>query len=832
MVFEKNQSNQRTWTQRAAAIVKDPPRSGVVAAIFIIALGEFIVDWAAPLGSSDWAWYFIPLFLSIYIRRRNFTILLAAIFSVLILAGCYLSPPGLKAGGGFFSRGTGIVVMWLMALLIENRKRIELALRTSEEHYRHMEERYSSLAESSPDAIFILDRDSTIQYVNRVAAGWLGKPAAEIIGRPRAEFFPPDMGRQQQPSLEQVFETGKILQMERGQPFQGGEKWIETRLVPLRGQDGKVLLVMGISRDLTERKRAEHQLATLAHAVKNTSEMICITDLEDRFIYVNDAFQKVYGYAGAEILGKTPDILLSPKNPPSLLQEVLEQSRLGGWRGEVIDRRKDGTELPVFLSTSQVKDQNGVVIGLMGVSQDITGRKLAETALRENEARLRLLTEQVPVIIWTADKDLRFTSATGLPLAALKLKTNDLAGLSVCQVFDTTDENFPILSAHRRALAGTHGDLEMEWGGRSWRAFIEPLVAADKKIIGCLGVAVDVTEAKKSEAQLRELAAIVQSSEDAILSITTDEIIVSWNQGAEQLLGYAAAEVLGKNILMIVPPAQIEKAREIIRRVARGESVETYETMRRHKDGTLRDLSVKVSRVTDAAGKIVNIAVIYRDITARKQLEKTVLEISADERRRMGHELHDGLGQCLAGIAFKTKVLAENLAAGPSRLAPAAEKIVDLINDAIKQTRSLARGLDPVDFEVNGLPAALQNLAAQTENLFHIDCSFRCNQERLDLDAQTNVALYRITQEAISNAIKHGQARRIEIDLKADKPQLSLTIRDNGKGFLLNDKSRRGMGLRIMGYRTDTLDGILSIHSEADAGTEIKCFLPQMLVEK
>jgi len=344
-------------------------------------------------------------------------------------------------------------------------------------------------------------------------------------------------------------------------------------------------------------------------------------------------------------------------------------------------------------------------------------------------------------------------------------------------------------------------------------------------VIGLVLAAV-ITEAKNAEAQFKELATIVQRSEDAINSITPEEIIVSWNHAAERLFGYAAGEMIGKNALVIVPSEQFETARQIIRRVTLGESVESYETVRRHKDGTLRELSVKASGITDGGGKIISIAVIYRDITERKQLEKTVLEISADERRRIGHELHDGLGQYLAGIAFKAKVLEGDLAAESSRLTRDAEKIVGLINDAIHQTRNLARGLDPVDFEVSGLPAALQSLAAQTENLFQVECAFHCNEERLTLDTQTNLTLYRIAQEAINNAIKHGQARRIEIELKAGKPQLSLTIRDHGKGFSPDHKPRSGMGLRIMGYRANTVGGVLSVHSEVDVGTEIKCVLP------
>ena len=955
MAIQKNHGDLQTWAWRINAFVKNPLRWGVMSVIFVIMLGEFVLDLFTPVGGARWVGYFVPLLLSLYINRRIFPLLLGAVISGLIMAGFYLSPNGAESHLDFISRCGGIGVVWLVAILIDTHIRVDVALRASEERYRlvvedqtaviarfaadgtlvyvnevlcrlfgrtskellgtkwHpravkedlamieerlralspanpvvtienriyngagevrwfqfinrgifdaagslmetqsvgqditerkqaevkfndtyklltamcdsstdaiyikdvqgrylvfnqqsakfvgktpsevvgkddrfifpaqeakgvmegdrkvmesgqvltyeetmttaggiitylstkgpiydsagklyglfgisrditerkrveedfklMEQRYRNLAESSPDAIFIIDRTSTIQYVNRVGAGWLGKPAAKVLGRSRDDFFPPDLALEQHAALERVFTSGEMLQTERSQKFPGGVKWVETRLVPLRDDQGKVVSVMGISRDLTERRQAEVQLATLAHAVESTAEMICITDMEDRFTFANSSFLAAYGYTEEELLGKTPDILVSPKNPPALLNQILLQSRAGGWQGEVFDRRKDGTEFWIHLSTSQIKLADGRVIGLMGVSRDITAQKVAE-------------------------------------------------------------------------------------------------------------------------AKIRELASIVQSSEDAIISVTPDETIVSWNLGAEHLLGFTSGEAIGKNISIILPPEHAEKSVGIIRKVALGEPGETFESVRRHKDGTLRDVSIRVSPVVSPNGKVVRIAAILRDIRARKQLEKTVLEISTDERRRIGHELHDGLGQQLAGIAFKSKVLQENLAEHLPRFAADAKTIVGLINGAIQQTRNLARGFDPVDFEVDGLPAALQTLSVQTEALYGIECAFHCNEARLDLDAPTSLALYRITQEAINNAIKHGQARRIKVDLQVNKPQLSLIIRDKGKGFDVNAAPRQGMGLRIMGYRTDTLGGMLYIHSEAGVGTEIKCVLPKVFANQ
>ena len=453
-------------------------------------------------------------------------------------------------------------------------------------------------------------------------------------------------------------------------------------------------------------------------------------------------------------------------------------------------------------------------------------RERAEAALRENEARLRLINEQVPAIIWTVDRNFIFTSATGLSSADVSLKAHKLVGRSLYEVYRTTDENYPGLAAHRRALDGERNTVELQFESLFWRCNIEPLVDGGGNIIGCIGVAMNITESKKTETRLQELAAIVKDSEDAIVSITPEAIVISWNKGAEHLFGYAAGEMIGENISVIFPPEQFEKAEQTIRRVMQGESVESYETSRCHKNGTLRAVSVKVSAVTDAAGKTISMAAIYRDITKQKQLERTVLEISANERRRIGHDLHDGLGQHLAGIAFKAKALEESLAGKSPMLAGEANQIVNLVNEGIKQTRSLAGGLDPVDIEVAGLPAALQKLAAKTAEHFHLACDFRCRQERLTVDKQTSLALYRIVQEGIHNAIVHGKARHITIDLSVDDTKISLKIHDNGRGFLLQDGHELGMGLRIMHYRANSIGGSLTIQSQPNAGTDLDCVVP------
>ena len=177
-----------------------------------------------------------------------------------------------------------------------------------------------------------------------------------------------------------------------------------------------------------------------------------------------------------------------------------------------------------------------------------------------------------------------------------------------------------------------------------------------------------------------------------------------------------------------------------------------------HKDGHEFPVEISLSPLETEEGVLVSSAI--RDISERKRLEKTILEISETERRRIGQDLHDGLGQHLTGVAFMGKVLEERLA--ERRLPEAAEaaKIVKLVNESIRMTRELARGLLPVVSEAHGLMSALEHWAGEVSELFHIACRFECAIPFLVHDEVLADHLYRMAQEAVNNAIKHGRAKK------------------------------------------------------------------------
>lgn len=218
---------------------------------------------------------------------------------------------------------------------------------------------------------------------------------------------------------------------------------------------------------------------------------------------------------------------------------------------------------------------------------------------------------------------------------------------------------------------------------------------------------------------------------------------------------------------------------------------------------------------------------LRKEIAARHRLEKEILEISEREQKRIGRDLHDDLGQRLVGISHMSHQLANSLAARSAPEAQQAAKIAALLNDALGRTRSLACGLHPVALQSGGMMAALADLAERTSEMFQVDCRFTGPTSEPRLAGAAATHLYRIAQEAVTNAVHHGRANMIRIELKDGLDDASISVSDNGTGMpaKLNPR-RKGMGLRIMDYRADVIGGVLVFSTSPNGGTTVVCTVP------
>lgn len=339
--------------------------------------------------------------------------------------------------------------------------------------------------------------------------------------------------------------------------------------------------------------------------------------------------------------------------------------------------------------------------------------------------------------------------------------------------------------------------------------------------------AVDTTDRKRTENALREseehLRSVLENMPVMMNAYDSEGTIIVWNRECERVTGYRSDEIVGNSrALELLYPEAAYRGRMLDELKSRGVDFRDWELQLTCNNGTIRTISwASISGQFPVPGWAY--WAIGVDLTERKQLEKQLLEISAREQIRIGQDLHDRLGQLLTGLGFKAQSLAHSLNERGASEAQTAAALVKLVSESIVLTRSLARGLHPVELESNGLMAALEELASQAEDLYGVPTQFSCEEPVLVYDNSAATHLYRIAQEAVTNAAKHGTPSFIEIGLASEDRNLVLSIEDDGTGLGRTTASNGGLGLNIMVYRASVIDGKLEWCTRPGGGTRVVC---------
>jgi len=338
----------------------------------------------------------------------------------------------------------------------------------------------------------------------------------------------------------------------------------------------------------------------------------------------------------------------------------------------------------------------------------------------------------------------------------------------------------------------------------------------------------------------KQLAAIVESSEDAIISKNLDGVISSWNQSAERIFGYTAEEAVGKNITLIIPPDRRDEETAILERLRRGERIDHFETVRMRKDGVLLNISITISPVKDDLGRVVGASKVARDITDRKEAEESrkkaefsakLLQAQDAERRRIGRELHDGLGQLVIAI----KMNASQVFKEKNRLSPSASRCVtenvELIGQAIAEIRTVSYLLHPPMLEEVGLLSALAWYADGFAERSKVKVALELASDLGRLPEDYELSLFRVAQECLANVHRHSGSATAAVKLMRTSKEIKLEVTDAGKGIdkYLQSKiasgASLGVGFRGMQERVKLMGGRLAVQS-SDHGTSVAVTLP------
>jgi PAS domain S-box-containing protein len=456
------------------------------------------------------------------------------------------------------------------------------------------------------------------------------------------------------------------------------------------------------------------------------------------------------------------------------------------------------------------------------------------------EARYRALVEQIPAVVFMAYLD------RGIGEAYVSPQIEAALGFSQEEWLED-----PV-----RWYSHIHPEDKQRWSTEAAEMFLtgNPLrsayrvVARDGRVIWfhceakmirkedgepwfIHGVGFDITDLKRTEEALQEernvVSAILHTVGALVVVLDSEGRIIRFNRACEQTSGYSFAEVAGQTIWdLFMVPEEVDRFKSVFQQLCSDQLPSDYEGYLVKRDGARRLIAWSSTVLPGNDGAPTYIIATGIDITERKHLEKTILEISAREQRSIGQDLHDGLGQHLTGIAFMSKVQEQKLLEKSLPEAGDAAKIVSLVNEAIHKTRELARGLLPVVSDAQGLMSALRQWAGEVEDLFTVSCRFQCFAPVLIHDDTAATHLYYVAREAVNNAIKHGHARHIVIRLAADQHQGALTIQDDGCGIGNIAPGNKGMGLHLMNYRARMVGGSLEVQSVPAGGTLVTCLFP------
>jgi PAS domain S-box-containing protein len=408
-----------------------------------------------------------------------------------------------------------------------------------------------------------------------------------------------------------------------------------------------------IAHDSAERRRnAEQALREQKYALDQHA-IVATTDVQGTITYVNDKFCAISKYSRQELVGQNHRILNSGHHSKEFFQQMYHVIASGqAWRDEICNRAKDGSIYWVDTTVVPFLDAYGKPRQYMAIRADITERKQAEHRVKESLATSEEALKEVAdqkfaldqhAIVATTDVQGTITYVNDKFCAISKYSKEELIG-----------QNHRILNSAHHSKEFFQQMYHTIASGEVWRdeicnrakdgsiywvdTTVVPFLDAYGKPRQYMAIRADITERKRAEEAREHLAAVVDSSDDAIISKTLEGTVKTWNRGAEIVFGYSASEIVGKPMLMLIPPERVDEESEILARVRRGESVEHFETVRVRRDGKKIDISATISPIRDGSGAVVGASKIARDITERK-LAVDRLAGQAEELSRQAEEL-------------------------------------------------------------------------------------------------------------------------------------------------------------------------------------------------
>ena len=700
------------------------------------------------------------------------------------------------------------------------------------------EERYRTLYENAPDAIVVADiQTGAIVDINTEAERMLMRSRDEVVGWHQSELHPKWFRSRARDNFRQHIQGAQRIG--RTEPMESFVLRSDESEVPVEVQ-AQILsmddrtLIQGFFRDITDRKRAEEALRFTQFAVDNAADGIIYIDSEGRVEYANETVCRELGYEREDFLALTVgdiDSEMSPEAYQKLFRLVRKDGRV---ILERLGNAKDGTIRPVEIVVNHV--EFGGAEYLVAFLRDITERKRAEQALRFTQFSVDHAADG---IAWVGE-DSRFEYVNEWLCERLGYGRDELLAMNVSDI-DPQITAARFAGIARQMKAGGHVVMESaiicKDGSEIPVEVTTKFMRHEESAYGVVFMR-DLSERKRAEEALRMTQFAVDRAADGVAWLDPEARFVYVNDAFCDSLKYTREELLSMTVYDI-DVALPRETRADPFHALRAQRSMVYETYHRTKDGLVFPVEVNGNYIE--FGNREYLVAFSRDITERKKaqealklseqrlryLTRRLHAVREEERSSIAREIHDHLGQALTGLKMDLSWISERLPKSEPALAERAEEMNSLVDETIEAVRQISTRLRPPLLDDLGLDAAIEWQVGRFSKKSGIECSVDLEPVEARLGDAPRVAVFRILQEALTNAARHARAKQLWIRTRIGEDHFVMTIRDDGVGIteaaVADPKS---IGLTGMRERATSLGGEVFISRLAEGGTLVTMRMP------